>query len=48
MSLCLQSIVDEILRIKQGKPVKRVSNFKFFSYNTQINSMYLYNFLCVN
>ena len=38
MSLCLQSIVDEILRIKQGKPVKRVSN-------TQINSMYLYNFL---
>lgn len=24
MSLCLQSIVDEILRIKQGKPVKRV------------------------
>lgn len=23
MSLCLQSIVDEILRIKQGKPVKR-------------------------
>ena len=36
MSLCLQSIVDEILRIKQ--PVKRVSN-------TQINSMYLYNFL---
>lgn len=41
MSLCLQSIVDEILRIKQGKPVKRVSN-------TQINSMYLYNFLYVN
>ena len=26
MSLCLQSIVDEILRIKQGKPVKRVGN----------------------
>lgn len=23
MSLCLQSIVDEILRIKQGKPIKR-------------------------
>lgn len=48
MSLCLQSIVDEILRIKQGKPVKMVSNFKFFPYNTQINSMYLHNFLCVN
>ena len=24
MSLCLQSIVDEILRIKQGKPIKKV------------------------
>ena len=48
MSLCLQSIVDEILRIKQGKPVKRVSNFKVFPYNTQINSMYLCSFLYVN
>ena len=26
MSLCLQSIVDEILRIKQGKPIKRVGD----------------------
>ena len=37
MSLCLQSIVDEILRIKQGKPIKRVgvhpltSSYKVFT-----------------
>ena len=31
MSICLQSIVDEILRIRQGKPVKRVGDQQLFS-----------------
>ena len=26
MSLCLQSIVDEIVRVKNGRPVKKVGN----------------------
>lgn len=28
MSLCLQSIVDEIVRVKNGRPVKKVGNLK--------------------
>ena len=28
MSLCLQSIVDEIVRVKNGRPVKKVANLK--------------------
>ena len=47
MSLCLQSIVDEILRIKQGKPIKRVSDLCFATFVFSVKISYWVVHLCV-